>query len=312
MGRVISTTPAVSKTRKRGRPPRAVNYLNNLVKTKSAKTHYQDRLTLWSVKTSGLLGNPFNGRGPVLVSDTYSPRDRKPYLFTKRFAPWERTGPLLKAVYLNTALATANDGTKAHAITLLLSSTQIKKAMTAQRGPLDYLRREIIRRLGVALRRIPDMWLAVEAFLPGGEDLHLHGAIGLFQHEEKIARSVLKGFSKFGVGTKARGRALYVRKPNANNPSEENLSDHFLTSDPQGILPMIDDPRGYPGPAIDADDFYDRHQRTPHGWGQYSLKDAVRVAQITKKTPLTENSELRKRAIELYEHHRRILKQIAN
>jgi|GEM_PF-5580702 hypothetical protein len=221
---------------------------------------------------------------------------------------------MLKAAYLNMVLASADDGTSAYAITLRLGEGQIKKAMGAKRGPLDNLRREIIRRLEATLNRTPDFWLSVEAFSPNGRDLHLHGAVGLFPSEERAARDALKDFSRYGVGTKARGRALDVRrrKPDVDLIDEDDPDADFLHPERGGILPMIDDPRRYRGPACDAWEHRHRHLHSAWRWGSYSLKDAHHVASITGKSPLTENHNLIDRARRLYEHHRQIMRQHVN
>ncbi len=237
-------------------------------------------------------------------------------MFIKTFRPWSRCGVMLRAAYLNMALASADDGTLAYAITLRLGEDQIKTAMGKGRGALDNLRREIIRRLEAALNRTPDFWLAVETFDPSGRDLHLHGAVGLFPSEERTAREVLKGFSRYGLGTAARGRALDVRRRRKPDVDLIDVDDHeadLLKREHGGILPQIDDPRRYPGPARDAWEHRHRHLHSAWRWGAYALKDAHRVADITGKAPLTENSNLLNRAQALYEHHRQIMRQhVAN
>lgn len=303
-------------TRKRGRSRKATAgiFSDNLVKTAGAKTRLEDRATLWTASVFGLLGNPRTGACPVYCDTPYTLRNIKPYLFTKTFRPWERCGAMLKAAYLNMALASADDGTLAYAITLRLGESQIRKAMGTRRGPLDNLRREIVRRLEVALNRTPDFWLSVEAFAVNGRDLHLHGAVGLFPGEEKTAREVLKGFSRYGIGTKARGRALDVRRrvPDVELIDEDDHEADFLHRERGGILPRIDDPRRYPGPARDAWEHRHRHLHSAWRWGSYALKDAARVADITGKSPLTENHNLLDRAKRLYERHRQIMRQHVN
>ena len=138
--------------------------------------------------------------------------------------------------------------------------------------------------------------------------------MGLFPGEEKTAREVLKGFSTYGIGTKARGRALDVRgrKPDVELIDEDDHEASALKRERGGILPMIDDPRRYPGPARDAWEHRHRHLHSAWRWGSYALKDAARVADITGKSPLTENHNLLDRARRLYERHRQIMRQHVN
>ena len=188
---------------------------------------------------------------------------------------------MLHAAYLTLALQ--DEHMKAFGVSLNLGNAERLKALKAKRGPLDYLRREIIRHVEAILGRKVRFWLAIETIDPQARDLHIHGAISLHPSEQEAVAQTLKKFSTYGIGTQARGRVLDMGE--------------------------LSDPLEQRGPAQTPEEHHQRLMSQSWRWGTYVLKDTHQTARITNRQPLTEDKALRKQAEVLYEQHRRIMRE---
>lgn len=155
------------------------------------------------------MGNPAVGVHAVIT-----PNDPIPYLspspslpgipFLSQMAknvlppPWERASSELKALYATLSLLNQFPET-AHTFSVNLTSERVQEAFGNERGPLDHLRRELVRKLEKALSRPVHMWVVIET-KPSKDyalsSLHLHGAIGLTGAEVDVAREVFHNIAR--------------------------------------------------------------------------------------------------------------------
>jgi len=200
-------------------------------------------------------------------------------MFTSAFPVWNRCGPMLKATYETLVLATKDDGTTAHGLSLRISERRLDQALGFQRGPLEHLRREIKRKLETKLQRPVEFWLATE--VEGHEvthlrNFHIHGALGLRPAEVKLARKVLREIGDIP-------RAAHLR--------------------------IMHDPRSWMStPASDVS-LRSRYKRNPTRWGSYVFKDLPMTNVIVPGSLFTDTSSLRNNAEQLWHLHRSILRQ---
>jgi hypothetical protein len=280
MSAIVVEKPATDKrerANKSGRPAR------NLVTAGVDEVHRHDRAILRAARVSGLLGNPHQGRTPVISAEhPPSPRPdqhRLTKMFTSAFPVWNRCGPMLKATYETIVLATRGDGTAALGLSLRISERRLVPAIGFKRGPLEHLRREIKRKLEVKLQRQVEFWLAAE--IEGHQvthlrNFHIHGALGLRPDEIKVARKVLREIG--GI-------------PRAAH------------------LTFIHDPRSWLNiPATDVD-LRSRYKRNPARWGGYVFKDLPMTNAIVPGSLFTDTGSLRDSAEQLWHLHRAILRQ---
>ena len=111
--------------------------------------------------------------------------------------PWERVNPSLKALYGTLAME-RQFPERVYAFSVNLSERRVLKALGNTRGPLDHLRRDLVRKLEGALSRHVNIWMVIETKREKGyslSSLHLHGAVGLADSELGTAKRVLHALS---------------------------------------------------------------------------------------------------------------------
>lgn len=166
-----------------------------LVTSRASGERARSSATIWNARFLGL--TPGHGSGGQSVIAASDPLPVSPLMvFVRDVVPpsWERASSELRAAYASLALSVG--AVDAYAVSVNLGGQRISDAIAAGRGPLDHLRREVVRRLERALGRKVDLWLSLEskwgsAHTGALSTLHLHGGVGLRAAEVSAAKRAL-------------------------------------------------------------------------------------------------------------------------
>lgn len=180
-------------------------------------SEWKSRQTRLNAKLLGVLG-----RGAGMSQAVISTSDPLPFVHgfspVSRMMkdvtppPWERAEPSLKVLYGNLSLMRQYPG-RVFAFSINIEEARVRRALFNERGPLDHLRRELVRKLEGALSRRVHVWMAIETKREKSYSLlslHLHGAVGLADSEVEVARGVFHALSSgWHPQTAVRMRELY-------------------------------------------------------------------------------------------------------
>lgn len=168
------------------------------VRRPTRRAPFYDRQALRILRVSGALRESDGLRHRVITPDLPSPlplpeqarevaeKLKRSLVLEGRLHPWNESSAALKAPYCSLVLAL--DG-PAYMITLCLGPARRRRAHASPRGFLTHVTDEIRRRLRSVLDRDVEFWFIVEKPPTGAE--HLHGVMGLAEHELKRAASAL-------------------------------------------------------------------------------------------------------------------------
>lgn len=169
-----------------------------IVTRPTRRAAFHDRKTLRFLRVSGVLRETGAGGHRVITPSplsTLSLRDQarqiaqdlnRSLVLDVPLQPWNETTAALKAPYCSVILSL--DG-PAYMTTLCLGPARRRHAHASPRGLLTHVTDEIRRRLRAALHREVEFWFILEKPPKGAE--HLHGVMGLAEHELKRATKAL-------------------------------------------------------------------------------------------------------------------------
>ena len=169
-----------------------------IVKRPTRRAAFYDRQMLRSLRVSGVLRESRTAGHRVIAPDPSSPLPlpdqakkiaqdlNRSLVLDVRLQPWNETSPALKAPYCSLVLA--QDG-PAYMTTLCLGPARRRRAHASDRGFLTHVTDELRRRLRAALQGDVEFWIVLEKPPKGAE--HLHGVMGIAEHELKRATKAL-------------------------------------------------------------------------------------------------------------------------